>query len=87
MTTPPLPPPEGETPETRPCTCHSDDDPPVPCPRKFAYHECMKAALADVQRRLREAEALFRKATGYTIADYKQMQQEVRDETHATRSR
>ena len=71
-----LPAPPSETPET--CS-----------------HELweMETACADglcplcLQRRLREAEALFRKATGYTIADYKQMQQEVRDETHATRSR
>jgi hypothetical protein len=30
----------------RDCTCSLDDDPPRPCPRKFAYHECMRAALS-----------------------------------------
>lgn len=24
----------------RPCTCHPDDNPPVPCPQKFALSEC-----------------------------------------------
>ena len=27
----------------RPCTCHPDDNPPVPCPRKYALSECRKA--------------------------------------------
>jgi hypothetical protein len=27
------------TPE-RPCTCHPDDNPPVPCARKYALSEC-----------------------------------------------
>lgn len=31
--------------DTRTCTCHSDDKPPVPCPRKFALTECRIAAL------------------------------------------
>jgi hypothetical protein len=30
----------------RPCTCHPDDNPPVPCPRKYALSECRGAALA-----------------------------------------
>jgi dATP/dGTP diphosphohydrolase len=28
-----------------PCTCHPDDNPPVPCPRRYAYGECVEAAL------------------------------------------
>lgn len=28
----------------RPCTCHPDDNPPRPCPRKYALTECRKAA-------------------------------------------
>lgn len=34
------------TPETdvRPCTCHPDDNPPVPCPRKYALTDCRIAA-------------------------------------------
>lgn len=30
--------------EERPCTCHPDDNPPRPCPRKYALSECRKAA-------------------------------------------
>lgn len=30
----------------RACTCHPDDNPPVPCPRKFALTECRAAVLA-----------------------------------------
>lgn len=26
-----------------PCTCHPDDNPPVPCPRRYALSECLKA--------------------------------------------
>ena len=28
----------------QPCTCHPDDNPPVPCPQKFALTECRIAA-------------------------------------------
>ena len=48
----------SDTPRT--CTCHPDDNPPVPCPGKRAYHECMQAALAAAQRRVRELEAGLR---------------------------
>ena len=27
----------------RPCTCHPDDNPPVPCPQKYALSECKTA--------------------------------------------
>ena len=27
----------------RPCTCHPDDNPPVPCARKYALTECRKS--------------------------------------------
>jgi len=37
------PPDVGEM--VRPCTCHPYDNPPVPCPRKYALSECIKAAL------------------------------------------
>ncbi len=30
----------------RPCTCHPDDNPPRPCPQKFALSECRAAAMA-----------------------------------------
>lgn len=28
----------------RPCTCHPDDNPPQPCPKKYALSECRAAA-------------------------------------------
>lgn len=31
-----------------PCTCHPDDNPPRPCPRKYALSECRKAFLAQL---------------------------------------
>jgi hypothetical protein len=34
-----------ESTDTRTCTCHPDDKPPVPCPRKFATTACRVAAL------------------------------------------
>ncbi len=33
-----------EADEARACTCHPDDNPPQPCPQKFAYSECVAAA-------------------------------------------
>lgn len=30
--------------DTRTCTCHPDDFPPIPCPRKFALTDCRAAA-------------------------------------------
>lgn len=38
--------------ETRTCTCHPDDQPPVPCPQKYALTHCRAA---DLGRRLRHA--------------------------------
>lgn len=32
----------------RPCTCHPDDNPPVPCPKKYALTECREAALSAI---------------------------------------
>lgn len=32
--------------EHRPCTCHPNDNPPAPCPRRYALSECREAALA-----------------------------------------
>jgi hypothetical protein len=37
---------EAATPE-RPCTCHPDDNPPRPCPRKYALTDCRLAAETD----------------------------------------
>ena len=36
----------AEAAQARACTCHPDDNPPTPCPQKFAYSECVKAAQA-----------------------------------------
>lgn len=46
--------------ERRPCTCHPDDNPPVPCPRMYALQDCRRAAAlaAEVEllrKRLAEA--------------------------------
>ena len=30
--------------DPRPCTCHPDDSPPVPCARKYALSECRTAS-------------------------------------------
>lgn len=30
--------------DTRSCTCHPDDNPPVPCQRQFALTDCRQAA-------------------------------------------
>jgi hypothetical protein len=45
----------------RPCTCHPDDNPPVPCPQKYALSECRAAApktADDIMARLRRAELM-----------------------------
>lgn len=47
--------------ERRPCTCHPDDNPPVPCPRMYALQDCRRAAalaaeIESLRARLAEAE-------------------------------
>jgi hypothetical protein len=37
----------GKTSEDRSCTCHPGDNPPRPCPQKFALTECRAAAATD----------------------------------------
>lgn len=37
----------GDTGHGRPCTCHPDDNPPRPCPKKYALTDCRAAAVAD----------------------------------------
>lgn len=34
------------------CTCHPEDSPPTPCPRKYALRDCR---MADIARRIRYA--------------------------------
>lgn len=51
--------------ERRPCTCHPDDNPPVPCPRMYALQDCRRAAalaaeIESLRARLAEAETLLR---------------------------
>ena len=41
--------------DTRQCTCHPDDLPPVPCPKKYALRECRLAAAEESNERLRDA--------------------------------
>lgn len=46
--------------ERRPCTCHPDDNPPVPCPRMYALQDCRRAAalaaeIESLRARLAEA--------------------------------
>ena len=35
--------------EPRPCTCHPNDNPPVPCPQKYALSECKAARGNDLK--------------------------------------
>lgn len=44
-------PPPGKD-AVKPCTCHPSDNPPVPCPQKYALRECREAAAADEIDRL-----------------------------------
>lgn len=46
--------------DTRTCTCHPDDNPPVPCPRRFAYSHCVAAALADEFEKARVVQIWWR---------------------------
>ena len=43
----------------RSCTCHPDDNPPTPCPEKFAYSECVAAS--DTTTRVRNLENLLKR--------------------------
>ena len=36
----PEPPADGAVADDRPCTCHPDDNPPRPCPKRYALNEC-----------------------------------------------
>lgn len=42
----------------RPCTCHPDDNPPVPCPQRYALSECRKAAQQEPPQQSAEPVAL-----------------------------
>lgn len=45
---------------TRACTCHPDDNPPVPCAEKYAYSECVAAQRLKNMRNLIAERALKR---------------------------
>lgn len=42
----------ADQPSVRPCTCHPDDNPPVPCPQKFALSECKTAVQAIIDEEM-----------------------------------
>ena len=35
--------------DTRKCTCHPDDNPPIPCARKYALHDCLKERIQQLE--------------------------------------
>jgi hypothetical protein len=37
--------------DAMPCTCHRDDNPPVPCARKYALSDCRLSALSGALER------------------------------------
>jgi hypothetical protein len=41
----------------RPCTCHPDDNPPVPCAGKYALSDCQSAAREELMKQIREGTA------------------------------
>lgn len=47
----------------RPCTCHPDDSPPVPCAKRYALTECKAAAYDAMRQRVADLEAWH--AAGY----------------------
>lgn len=49
--------------DQRSCTCHPDDNPPSPCPRKFSLTECRSAEL----ERLRVENIQLKFACGYPM--------------------
>lgn len=57
-------PPEPE----RPCTCHPDDNPPVPCARQYAMKDCRLAAVGWTRQGLAKGLALL---DGVTLQDIK----------------
>lgn len=48
--------------DTRPCTCHPDDNPPVPCAKKYALSECLAPSIQKPKR--------GRPPTGFDKAEY-----------------
>lgn len=48
----------------KPCTCHPDDNPPVPCAQKYALTDCLRSELATLRRRVDHEHQLFAQASG-----------------------
>jgi len=61
-------------PDSHPCTCHPDDDPPTPCPRRFALNECRQAALAPQPASPKDMEIYDRIAGSYFVSVAQQRQ-------------
>lgn len=64
--------------DNRTCTCHPDDNPPRPCPRKYALHECRDAELA----RLRADNARLREELDGVIKELADAREEHRRHVH-----
>lgn len=45
--------------DSRPCTCHPDDSPPVPCARKYALSECRAASGEPTEAQIKARDALL----------------------------
>lgn len=45
--------------DPRPCTCHPDDSPPVPCARKYALSECRAASGEPTEAQIEARDALL----------------------------
>ena len=48
--------------DSRSCTCHPDDNPPQPCPRQYAYSQCVAFAAGRQQAEAEIAELKARLA-------------------------
>lgn len=73
----------------RSCTCHPDDSPPVPCPKKYALRECVTAHAAAVSAadnaalRAELAQAMKERARAIAVGDDMEQEAErLRDQLH-----
>jgi len=51
--------------DTRKCTCHPDDNPPIPCARKYALHDCLKERIQQLTDELQCLIGIQPSVTGY----------------------
>ena len=61
---------EKEPGDSRPCTCHPDDNPPVPCAEKYAYTECVTDEQERVRSYQREAQQRLRQEQPWLCAGW-----------------